>query len=179
MIEKLSGAPTQKCNLLSSNHLYLITHTLWTSVTVKTASTSLPHSFTFFFQVFLPVCVCVCVCVLYYCTIRERRRWGNKRLQAAWPPPSWMCFSLKLEIIHLTPTQQSTYTDTHTEEHLCNACRAMHTHDGMYICSHTHMDMERIGFLILYSCIASVGMHTHTDHMYISTTGMLLPTPSL
>lgn len=38
--------------------------------------------------------------------------------------------------------------------------------------------MERIAFLILYSCIISVGMHTHTDHMYIST-GMLLSTPSL
>lgn len=67
MIEKLSGTPTQKCNLLESS---IFNNTVWTWVAVQKAPTSLQPSFTF---LPLPHTKPVCDCY-YYCSIRERRR---------------------------------------------------------------------------------------------------------
>lgn len=44
------------------------------------------------------------------------------------------------------------HTHSQIQEHLCNACRAVHAYDSMYICSYSHTGMDRIRFFFSMLC---------------------------
>lgn len=136
-------------NVISSNHLFLITQR------TSASAASLHHSL-------LCLYLSPSRCALL---LRRGGGWGGSRgggggcrdrglfeLNAFFLSffLSLFFLTIKLEIIHLIPMQQSAHSlsHTHTQERLCNTCHVTHTY-GEHICSTpTPTDMAGIGFLI-------------------------------
>lgn len=101
---------------------------------------------------------------------RKRVGWGGV---GGWDtvgsivPSNWMFFSIKLETIHLTPT----HTPTHVQEHLCNACCALHAYDGMYPI-HPHRHGENWIPYLLFLC--TFWRCEHGDQICVPSADMIL-----
>lgn len=116
----------QKKNVISSNHLFLITQRR----SVRAAS--LHHSL---------LCLCLspsrCVLLLRLGGLQRPRPLGAKCFFFC---GFFFFYTIKLEIIHLIPMQQSAHSlsHTHTQERLCNTCHVTHIWRTHLFNTHTY-----------------------------------------
>lgn len=169
MIERLSGTPTQKCNLLKSS-IFDNTHSMNSSRSAESPPPPFPPTF-IHFSTSTSHRACVWVLLLLQHT-GSRGGGGGVGCGGETTVGSAAPFMLNVFFTHTGNYPSHTHatvhplthshTHMHAQEHLCNACRAIHTYDGLCICSHTHTDMKRTGTLIQILCIASY-KYEHMD----------------